>query len=348
MTGPIRVLSSFVEPRATTNPYITMLDAALTAEPTIAARRFSWKTALLGRYDVFHWHWPESRMQGSSWWKSAVLLTLTALLAARLRWSRHIAVVQTAHNLELPKVGILRTRLLAQIRASADLRIVLTPATPALGAIAQVLIPHGHYRDWFAPYPHRTPISGHLASFGQVRQYKGLDGLLTAYAAVSAHDPSISLHIGGKPTSEALADELRAQTASLPRLTLELRFLSDAELVGLATEAELVVLAYRFMHNSGSALAALSLDRPVLVPDTAANARLAAEVGEGWVLRYQGELQPSDLVRALTEVRNGRTDSRPNLDARSWDRVGAAHAACYRQAITIRSQRPGNGSRSER
>ena len=41
-----------------------------------------------------------------------------------------------------------------------------------------------------------------------------------------------------------------------------------------------MVLPYRQMHNSGAVLAALSLDRPVLVPATDQRG-LGAEVGPG-------------------------------------------------------------------
>ena len=70
-SAPFTVMQSFRNPRATTNPYITMLDRALADELGSGHLRFSWLRALFGRYDVFHWHWPEAKLQGTSWWKSA-------------------------------------------------------------------------------------------------------------------------------------------------------------------------------------------------------------------------------------------------------------------------------------
>jgi hypothetical protein len=98
------------------------------------------------------------------------------------------------------------------------------------------------------------------------------------------------------------------------------------------TEAELVVLPYRDVHNSGAALLALSLDRPVLVPDNEVTAELAAEVGPGWVHRYDGELTAETLRRALSAVREERRAPRPDLSGREWDGAAAAHVAVYRQA----------------
>ena len=138
MTEPIRVLSSFKAPRPTTNPYITMLDGALRAAPGVRMRRFSWLTALFGRYDVFHWHWPESRMHGSSWWKSAGLITLTAALALRHTASRRIAVVQTVHNVELPDVDPVRRWILRRIAATVDEAITLGDRIALLGTAGLV------------------------------------------------------------------------------------------------------------------------------------------------------------------------------------------------------------------
>lgn len=333
MTEPIRVLSSFKAPRPTTNPYITMLDGALRAAPGVRMRRFSWLTALFGRYDVFHWHWPESRMHGSSWWKSAGLITLTAALALRHTASRRIAVVQTVHNVELPNVDPVQRWILRRIAATVDEAITLNDTTVPPRDVPYALIPHGHYRDWFAAYPHAERVAGRLGTFGQVRRYKGLDALIGAFAEASAVDPEISLCIGGKPTSTELEADLTASTAAIPRLTLDLRFLPDADLVTLATESELVVLAYRFMHNSGSALAALSLNRPVLVPRNEVNEHLADEVGAGWVHLYDGDLDAATLRDALAAASGLAPDARPDLSARDWDDAGAAHERAYRDAV---------------
>ena len=63
------------------------------------------------------------------------------------------------------------------------------------------------------------------------------------------------------------------------------------------SESELVVLPYHQMHNSGSVLAALSLDRSVLVPDSEFNRSLAEEVGPGWVVTYDGDLTAESILQ---------------------------------------------------
>lgn len=332
---PIRVMQSFGAPRVTTNPYITMLDEALAATDGVEHLRFSWREALLGRYDVFHWHWPEVKLHGASAVSSVGKYALTALLAMRHGLSRRIAVVRTVHNLDLPDDNAARLWLLRRIDREADHRIVLNETTPLPPGTAQTLILHGHYRDWYGVQPRADRVRGRLGTFGGVRRYKGVSGFVDAYADAVGIDPGISMVIGGKASSTELADDLRSRVADLPNVTLQLEFLSDAELVELVTGSELVVLAYRFMHNSGSVLAALSLDRPVLVPRNAPNEALAAEVGAEWVQMYDGDLDGDGLLAALAAVREIDAD-RPDLSRREWDDAGAAHASAYRAALDAR------------
>jgi glycosyltransferase involved in cell wall biosynthesis len=329
---PIRVMQSFGAPRVTTNPYITMLDQALAASDEVEHLRFSWKRALLGRYDVFHWHWPEVKLHAGSSVSAFGKYVLATLLSLRHSFSRRIAVVRTVHNLELPDDNAARLWLLRRIEHQADHRIVLNETTLLPEGTARTVILHGHYRDWYRPQPRAERVPGRLGTFGGVRRYKGVSGFVDAYAEAVTRDDDLSMVIGGKASTQELADDLRARVDGLPGVTLQLAFLSDAELVELVTASELVVLAYRFMHNSGSVLAALSLDRPVLVPRNEPNEALAAEVGPEWVQMYDGEVDGQALTDALREVR-AITSERPDLSRREWADAGAAHASAYRAAL---------------
>jgi hypothetical protein len=93
------------------------------------------------------------------------------------------------------------------------------------------------------------------------------------------------------------------------------------------------------MHNSAGALTALSLDRPILVPDNSVNRLLADEVGNGWVYRYSGELTPDILRETVTVVRADARSDRPDLSTREWSDAGRRHVAAYRRAIQIRRPR---------
>jgi glycosyltransferase involved in cell wall biosynthesis len=325
-------MTSYGAPRPTTNPYIVMLDSALAASPAMEYHRFSWRTAFSRRYNVFHTHWTEALMDGRT--RRRRLAKQTALLAAVL-WMlvRRVAIVRTVHNVEPPTgLGPVARLVLALVDRGTRLRILINEVTELPAGSRSVVILHGHYRDWFARYPRHAAVPGRLGYFGLVRRYKGVESLVDAFVVAHATQPDLSLRIAGRPSTEELASELRRRAAQDTAVRLDLRFLEDAELVEVATESELVVLPYRFMHNSGSVLAALSLDRPVLVPRNQANQRLAAEVGEGWLQCFDGELSADDLLRSLDAVRAVERAA-PDLGRRDWDRVGPQHVAAYRQAL---------------
>jgi glycosyltransferase involved in cell wall biosynthesis len=335
---PVHVLTSNREPRSTTNPYITMLTAALRATPGVEVVTFSYRAALLGRYSVVHLHWPETILGQGGRRLSGRLArwVLAALLLVRLSLTR-TPVVRTMHNVELPADANGAQRLLLRwFDRLTTHRIVLNDRTECPGPATT--IPHGHYRDWYTG-PRSDAVPGRLQYVGLVRRYKGVEGLVGAFRSVA--DDSLTLGISGAASSPELAATITALADGDPRVTLRFDFLSDDELVAAVTAAELVVLPYRFMHNSGTLLAALSLNRPVLVPRTPVNADLAAEVGPGWIHTFTGDLTAEAIEAALAAAHEPRPAA-PDLSAREWADAGHAHLAIYRLALS----RAGRSGRS--
>lgn len=328
------VLNNVPPPRPTTNPYSIMLIDAIRAEPDAILLDFSWRRALFHRYDVFHAHWPESLMGGRRPMR-AVRALLFGLLVSRV-WLTRVAIVRTQHNVGQPDgLSRIERALLTAFERRTTLFIVLNRHTPLPYDRPSVLIPHGHYRDWYGGYPTHQSIPSRFAYYGLIRRYKGVEQLVTAFREMVVRSPDSTLVIGGRPSSEELALNLTELAGDERRITLRFGFLPPPDLVALATSAELVVLPYRSMHNSGAILTALSLDRPVLAPSNPVTADLGEEVGSGWVFTYDGDLDASELSKALAEVRDESRAPRPNLDARGWEGTGRAHVDAFLRARTI-------------
>lgn len=323
----LHVMQSFRAPRATSNPYIHMLDEALSATPGLTHLRFSWRRALFGRVDVLHFHWPEIFLTGRTPVHRFVRRARFQALLWKLRATRG-AMVRTVHNLELPSgVSAWDRRMLTRVRDGAAVSIALNPQTNV--SARTVVILHGHYIDWFAKMERSTAHPGRVAFVGLVRRYKGLEVLFDAYEQLSADDSTVSLVVAGSPTSAEMAAEVRERAAGLPRTEVRLDYLSEQDYAREVTSAALVPLPYTHMHNSGSVLAALSLGRPVLVPDNEVNRALQDEVGPGWVHRFTGTLSASDIDAAL---RAGIPTTPPDLSRRGWREAGTDHLSAYRQA----------------
>ncbi|WP_413320742.1 glycosyltransferase [Agrococcus sp. 1P02AA] len=328
-------MQSFPTPRPTSNPYIHMLDAALAETAGVEHLRFDRRTALFGSYDVLQLHWPETMLGGSTRAKALARRAFAAALAARLAISP-VAVVRTVHNVELPSdVGRWERRWLEWIERRADHRIVLNEQTELPSDAASTLVLHGDYRDWFSRSPERTAEPWTLAFVGLVRRYKGVEHLLEAFAATAHAAPELRLRIAGRPTSADIEREVRGRAAADERVAVDLRHLSEDDFAVAIRSAIGVVLPYRFMHNSGSVLAALSLERPVLVPRTRVNEALAAEVGEGWVTMFDGSLDAEDL-RAFAASSMAPPARPPDLARRAWHLAGPAHLSAFHRAVARR------------
>ncbi|WP_091229803.1 glycosyltransferase [Microbacterium sp. 3J1] len=328
-TRRLRILASYRRPKSTTNPYITQLFRSLNEVADVTP--YSPASALFGRYDVVHLHWPELLVGGHNWRGRTVRRAVTSLLLLRWRITR-VPLVRTVHNLERPtNINAFDHGVLERIDRMTTLDIRLNDQTPPREGIPGTTIEHGHYRDWFAPFMGGSAVPGRIGYVGLIRRYKGVEDLVSAFTRVN--DPGASLHIAGKPSTADLVDTLRDTAAGDARVTIDPRYLDDEELVHAMTAAELIVLPYRHMHNSGTALAALSVDRPVLVPDNEVNRALSEEVGPGWVLLFDGELTPDSLREAIVPAADRAP--RPDLSAREWSVSRDKHLAAFRRAVSI-------------
>ena len=99
----------------------------------------------------------------------------------------------------------------------------------------------------------------------------------------------------------------------------------DAEVARTVCAADLMVLPFSQILNSGSALLALSFNVPILVPAQGTLIELAELVGPEWVRTYPDTLTPEILADALQWAAQPRPTPAP-LDHFDWDSSGKATA----------------------
>ncbi|MBJ7348707.1 MAG: glycosyltransferase family 4 protein [Thermoleophilaceae bacterium] len=130
------------------------------------------------------------------------------------------------------------------------------------------VIPHGVF-DYLATQQQCTPLPPELAAvtrpvvlcFGLMRPYKGIDLLIEAFKAVG---PDAELWIVGMPRMPL--EPLQALAAVLgDRVRFVPRFVVDSELPAYFERADVVVLPYREIDQSGVLFTALAFGKPLLV-----------------------------------------------------------------------------------
>jgi glycosyltransferase involved in cell wall biosynthesis len=335
MSARIRGLASPAFSTRGRNPYNWLLYTHLQALD-VEVEEYSRRRLLAGGYDVWHLHWPEAPLNEPSAVRAlaGVLELLFMLRVARRRGTK---VLWTIHNLSAHEE---RHPRLARWFARAFVRqvdgyISLTKAGqtlalhkyPQLGRVPGFVMPHGHYRTVYPDHLDRAaartrlglgPRAVVLAFVGQLRRYKGVEALCRAFRTL--RNDEIHLLIAGAATDD-MAAAIRAAAGDDPRITLHPAFIQDADLHVYLRAADLVVLPFVDVLNSGSALLALSFDVPILVPSTATLRELRDAVGSEWVFTYDGCITTNALSGAIDALQSTRRVGRPPLDSMAWPTI---------------------------
>ncbi|MDH6677335.1 beta-1,4-mannosyltransferase [Rhodococcus sp. LBL1] len=331
------------------NPYISILAGSFA--PQAEVHGFSWRRAVLNRYDVVHFHWPEYLLVHDSRLRRWAASALFVLMLGRIRLNRSI-VIQTMHDRK-PFVPVSRVhaRLLGMLRRQTVGRIWLNEVSLAERSGAargekycDTVILHGDYDPWIraldpAGSVSREPTSAssdhvRLMCFGIMRPYKNFEQAAEAVGRY-AQDADVSLYIAGSAPDEDYLSLLKDVASRYgDSVTLDARRLDDPELISAITRSTAVLVPYRDLYNSGVVFLSLSLGRPVILRRNPITEQLQAEYGSRWVALYDGDLNAEELALAVEAVRDSR-GSAPKSEVRDAAYVAQRHLDFYRQLIRV-------------
>ncbi len=116
-----------------------------------------------------------------------------------------------------------------------------------------------------APFATELPV---VLCFGLMRPYKGIDLLLEAWRGID----DAELWIAGMPRMDISA----LQATAPPGVRFVARFIGDDELPAYFRRADLVVLPYREIDQSGVLFTALAFGKPLLLSDVGGFPEVAA------------------------------------------------------------------------
>lgn len=310
----LRILARPAFESSRINPYTSLLYGPMRRAGHEVVE-YRWDRAVWGTWDVTHVHWPESVFNHTL--PEAWITTESLLVALGRARARGAKVLWTVHNLRAHErrhpVAEARFRdryfeLLDGIVTLSEAGREAAVATyPRLAALPSWVVPHPHYRGRYPDTMSRAQARQSLGvsndtrvllNFGRVFEYKNLPALFAAVKQQSAQDWLVI--VAGRPRSAELAAQLEREARVDPRIRLDFEFIGDESVQRYFRAADVVVLPYREILNSGTALLALSFDRPVLLPRAGAGAELTRRIGGDWVYTYEGELGAADVAAALS------------------------------------------------
>jgi len=333
-------------PNDSTNPYTPLLYSDM--GPGVLVEGFS-AAKLVHRYTVWHIHWPESLLNIPNAYKAASKLAVFFAMVDYLRW-RGGKIVWTMHNFKAHEAlhPSLEKRFWRQFIPRVDGAISLSEAGlsmarikfPALQKVPMAVIPHGHYRDEYPKSSDQVrnalgiqPTAKVILFFGEVRPYKNVDALVRAFREVST--PDALLYIVGRPKTAALSEAILKEASQDSRVRIAFEFVKTEDVSKYMEAADLVVLPYRAILNSGSALLALSFNRPVLVPDLGAMGDLRNDFGDAWVRTFGGEINARILEAGLDWAGNARSAECPMPDKYNWQSIRSETVRFYERVVSV-------------
>jgi glycosyltransferase involved in cell wall biosynthesis len=302
---------------------------------------------------VIHLHWVFGF--GLPWAPGRLGRTLSQLLFwifLRTCSILDLPLIWTAHNV-LPHAPVFLDDPRARrwlIRSAAAV-IVHNQETAerlrSLGATRTVVIPEGvRPVDWsLAPSKAEArdrlelPDGPICLFFGSILPYKGVDNLIRAALGFAGRLTTV---VCGASRDAAYLSDIRRLADGSSAVVLRLERVPDRLVSTYFQAADFVCLPFREITNSGSALLALSMRRPLLIPD----------------LPELGDLPPESCVRypnsqdglrsALAEVLDMAEGERDAVAqrgwewtlSRSWFHSAEATAALYRG---VAASGPGTG-----
>jgi len=333
------------------NPYNAALYTALRELPGVRVAEFGNRRLFLERWDILHIHWPDAPLNRAGGCGAALY---SLWLIVRMLWAKLLGakIVWTVHNLRShhtahPAVEKWLWRSFIPLvdscihlsRAGRELALA---TFPGLASKSHSIIPHGHYRGWYPNDCDRKVsklllgirAAGPVIAFvGQIKAYKNIQGLISAF--IEAGHPWAILVIAGRPADAGIEADLRAAAQKHPRIHCHFGLIPDDRMHLYLNACDLAVFPYREILNSGSAILALSFNRPALVPARGAMGELRQLAGPDWVYTYEGNLTGAVLLAALEKAAAATHPTRCELSSLSWETIAAGTLAAYRATAPI-------------
>jgi glycosyltransferase involved in cell wall biosynthesis len=170
------------------------------------------------------------------------------------------------------------------------------------------IIPHGNY----IPFVEKVKTNDfsdtlNLLFFGQIKEVKGLDILINAFAKSLKENENIRLTIAGKPwgtTAEyftTLISKLKIEKA----VTTNFSYIPNEEIHSYFQNSDVVVLPYKKIYQSGVLLLSMSYGRVCLCSDLDAFKEIVVDNETGYIFENNNV---DSLSKKILEICQNKTD----------------------------------------
>lgn len=225
--------------------------------------------------DVVHVHWPHGLYYENYWRFPYILLVLFLyrLLKNNIVWTVHeLDFYETKRPaFDLVMKWVLTKVCRALIVHSKSSRVEFEKRYEFQRSFCLAYHPSyfGYYTNSIGRAEARKRLGidaerNVFLSFGYVKPYKGVEGLIEDFKAVG--DDDSMLLIVGKPLHAEIGMAIESLVAGDWRIRAILQYVPDEDIQIYFNAADIVVFPFRRTHTSGSIMLALSFGKPVIAP----------------------------------------------------------------------------------
>lgn len=294
-------------------------------------------------YNPFTWIWAGLKIKGKiihlQWWAPVLApIYWTIIAICKLRGMK---IILTAHNVQPHERQYFNSVLNKSVLLLADHFIVHSQRNKdSLSKIYHIpeetvsVIPHGILEPCIIRGITKREARKHLGIpkegkvllfFGNIREYKGLDDLLYAFASVKNELSNLTLIIAGRPWENwEKYEKIIVRNNLQANIVKRLDFIPPSEIEYYFAASDVVILPYKFFDSqSGVGALAIPYKKPLIVTDTGG---LPDFVKNDVAIAKPNN--PEDLARVITNCLSNQTllkqlsrDSEEIAVSYHWDEI---------------------------
>lgn len=310
---------------SSSNPYQKLLYSAVSKCGVtckgLPGKDFTFRWIFKNRNEInfIHLHWLfaiyDPKRTGLTYLK-ALFFYLKLLLAKNLGYK----IIWTVHNFMSHEPSNFRLEKRIRKMVSREAHAVIAHCNFAKEIIQRhwetpgdkiKVIPHGSYIGYYQNDNTRQEARRKLGIdddcftflfFGMIRNYKGINPLISSFKDVKQVNPEIRLIIAGKPFNQAIKKETE-KLAGGSNIHCFLEHIPDEKVQLFFNASDVVVLPYQNVLTSGAAILAFSFGKKIIAPSLGCLPELVLD-GAGYLYKTESGLRDA-MYFAMKEQADG-------------------------------------------
>ena len=229
---------------------------------------------------------------------AAILLTVKLLFRGKV-----IATVHDVNDFKTQGGGLYRSRIIRWFDGIIIHNIFSRKALEAQVRPKKIaVIPHGNFVETTRTFRYNHKEGAlRLLFFGQIKKVKGLDILLRAMTSPILLERGVVLTVAGKLWHDDLVSYDQMLKALDSRVVCDFNFIAEKKAEQYFEEADVVVLPYREIFQSGVLMKAMSHGRVVIASDLEPFREIITHAENGFLFRSGDSRHLAEIIALANE-----------------------------------------------